>query len=137
MQTKRLSLVFLVAGAGCSSMQVVHPADVIPYQHPQHVYVKERSGEVIDVHKPRIDGDTLRGEVAQLGEPYSVALKDIVTVKALERDKTKTWIAAVGGVALGSFAIYELTQSTASHVNAPCLGNLAVESECQTPAYLP
>jgi hypothetical protein len=116
-------------------MQVVQPAQVIPYQHPAEVLVKETDGENVDVRKPRIDGDTLRGEVAQLGEPYAVALKDIVTVKAQEPDKTKTWIMAVGGVALGSVALYALTQSTASHVNAPCLGNLAVESECQVPAY--
>ena len=116
-------------------MQVVQPAQVIPYQHLADVWVKEADGEVVDVRRPRIDGDTLKGVVAQLGEPYAVALKDIVTVKAQEPDKTKTWIAVVGGVALGGIGLYALTQSTASHVNAPCLGNLAVESECQVPGY--
>lgn len=135
MRAQSLSLCLLLAGAACTSMQVVQPAQVIPAQRPASVLVKERSGEAVEVLKPTVDGDTLRGTVAQLGERYAVALKDISTVRAREPDKARTWIAVVGGVALGSLGLYAMTQSTGSNVAQPCLGNVAVESECVPTGY--
>jgi hypothetical protein len=130
MRTQNLSLGLLLAGAACSSMQVVEPAQVIPAQHPASVWVKESSGEVVDVLKPSVEGDTLRGIVAQIGEPYAVALKDITTVRALEPDKTRTWIVVVGSVAMGSFGIYELSQSTAKSTPQACPMAQQIEDEC-------
>ncbi|HXQ28696.1 MAG TPA: hypothetical protein VN848_05455 [Gemmatimonadales bacterium] len=110
----------MLAGVGCTSMQVIDPAQIIPAQNPPYVYLQKSNGEVLDLLKPVIKGDLLTGTRAQTGEPFSVPLKDITWVKAKEHDKTRTLVATVGGVAVGSAILIGLASQSGSHVGQPC-----------------
>jgi hypothetical protein len=136
-RTQWLSLGFILAGAGCTSMQVVQPAQVIPAQHPSVVLVYTTDGDAATIHYPHIDGDSLRG-VDGTGVHYVSALKDIVKMKAPEKSAKKTlWLTGTG-IALGAFAVWGLASSGTNHVRIACQGSLAAESECnQAPIYTP
>jgi hypothetical protein len=125
-----LAFAAMLAGVGCTSMQVIQPAQVIPSQHPTSVWVKASDGEVVDVLNPTIKGDSLTGTMAQLGEPYSVALKDLTWAKAKEPNTVRTVAATVGGVAFGSAVVYGLTQQSGNSVGMPCQGEAEVEHQC-------
>jgi hypothetical protein len=135
-RTQWLSLGFILAGAGCTSMQVVQPAEVIPAQHPAVVLVYTTDGDAATIHSPQIDGDTLRG-VDGTGAHYVTALKDIVKMKAPEKNTAKTLALTGFGVGIGAGALWFLTSSGSGHVRIPCQGSLAIEAECNLPAYPP
>ena len=120
MQTRYLVLTLALAGMGCTSMQVVQPAEVIPSQHPPYVWLQKANGEIVDVLNPAIVGDHLTGTTSQLGEHFDVPLKDITWVKAREHDKTRTLAATVGGVAVGSVILVELATQGGASVPQPC-----------------
>jgi hypothetical protein len=127
-----LAFAAMLAAAGCTSMQVIQPAQVIPSQHPTAVWLKASDDEVVDLLNPTIKGDRLTGTTAQLGEPYTVALKNITWVKAREPNTARTLAATVGGVAVGSAVVYGLTQSSGNYVGSPCQGEAEVEHQCAT-----
>jgi hypothetical protein len=130
--TRYLISGLILAGAGCTSMQVIDPAQVIPNQHPplQYVYVQKSNGEVLEVLSPAIHGDTLAGTRYQTGEPFSVPLKDITWVRAREHDKTRTLVATVGGVALGSAVLIGLAAQSGGHTGQPCTFTGAQNNQC-------
>jgi len=131
--TRYLILGLVLAGAGCSSMQVIDPAQVIPNQHPplQYVYVQKSNGEVLEVLNPKINGDTLTGTRFQTGEPFNVPLKDITWVRAREHDKTRTLVATVGGVALGSAVLIGMAAQSGSHTGQPCSFTAQQNNQCE------
>jgi hypothetical protein len=108
---KALSVGLALAGVGCTSMQTVQLAQVIPQQHPGFVWVYTSNGMVTEVLEPRLDGDTLRGTVADLHDPFVAPVKDIVQVKARERDGARTAVLIGGALFIGGFTVYELAQS--------------------------
>ena len=115
MRTRRtaLSVGVALARVGCTSMQTVKPAQVIPQQHPSFVWVYTSNGMVTEVIEPRLAGDTLRGTVADLLDPFAARLQDLVQVKARELDGARTAALIGGALVVGGFTIYELTQSGA------------------------
>ena len=131
MHTRYLILGLVLAGAGCTTMQVIQPAQVIPAQNPPFVVLQKSNGEVVEVLNPKVEGDHLTGTRAGIAEHFDVPLTDITWVKAKENDKTRSWVAAVGGVALSAGVLYEITQSSGSHVGSPCSFEAEVNHQCE------
>lgn len=135
MRAQRLLIALLLAGggAGCTSMKTVQPAQVIPLQRPAFVWVY--TGHIVtEVLAPRIDGDTLRGKVADLGDPFAVSLKDIVKVKARERDGTRTALLIGGSVVVGAFVVVQLFNSGSAPATDTCTPAELDDGTCTTVA---
>ena len=131
MRSQYLVLGLVLIGAGCTTMQVINPADVIPAQHPISVVLQKSNGEVVEVLNPQVAGGHLTGTRAQIAEPFDVALTDITWVKAKENNAMRTWVAAVGGVAVGAGVLYEITQSSGTHASFPCSFEAEVNHQCE------
>jgi len=110
MATRGLAVGLVLAGAACTSIQRIQPAQFIPQRRPESIMVWTADSDVTNVVKPQIDGDTLRGTVAGLQERVAIPLKDIVTATAKAPDGTKTAILVAGGAVVGGFVAYFLTQ---------------------------
>ncbi len=82
---------FVALGA-CSSVRNVQPAQFIPQQKPQVVWVTGTDNSYVPVAAPEIVGDTLKGTWQGLAEPIVIPLNQIRTVQARMPDHKRTVI---------------------------------------------
>jgi hypothetical protein len=98
-----------LSAAACMSVRPVQPAQFIPQNSPEVVWVRYTDGSFVPVQAPRISGDTLKGTWQGQQEPVSIPLGDIKTVQAKVPDHTKTILLfATLGVAAG-LTVYAAT----------------------------
>jgi hypothetical protein len=103
-----------LSAAACVSVRPIQPAQFIPQNNPEVVWVRYNDGSFVPVRAPRISGDTLKGMWQGQQEPVSIPLADIQSVQAKVSDHTKTIIlVSVLGVAAGLTA-YAATQGGGS-----------------------
>jgi hypothetical protein len=122
MPKTELALALVLATVACTSMQRVEPAQFIPDHKPDRVSVWTKPDSVTVVTNPRVEGDTLIGEV--LDGRWAMPLKDVVKVEAVSPDPTRTVLFAVGatGTVLG---VYFLSRSAQGTGSIPCGGGLS------------
>lgn len=87
----------LAALLGCTGMRTVEPERFIPERRPAMVAVWTSLTKFTIVSEPAVLRDTLSGVV--LGEPWSIALKDVVRVQADAPDATRTALFVTGTAA--------------------------------------
>ena len=83
---------------------------------------------ITEVIRPRLVGDTLRGTVADLGDPFAVSLKDIVEVKARGTDPIRTALLIGGALVVGGFTVYQLSHTGANPTGVTTCTPSAVEN---------
>jgi hypothetical protein len=82
----------LLAGAACTSVKPVQPAEYIPQHKPATVWVTYTDNSYVPVDNPTIVGDTLKGTWAGLAEPVTIPFNQIQTVHAKMPNKKKTFM---------------------------------------------
>ena len=88
---RRIALTgLLLAGAACTSVRPIEPAEYIPKNKPETVWVTYTDNSYVPVDKPTVVGDTLKGTWAGLAEPVSIPFNQIQTVQAKLPNKKKT-----------------------------------------------
>ena len=120
MASRALAIGLVLAGVACTTVQRVQPTQFIPQHRPPFVLVTTKDSDVTNVVRPQIDGDTLRGTVAGLGERVAIPLSDIVNVKANAPDGTKTAILLTASAIASGATVYFLIQRSTPSQPAPC-----------------
>jgi hypothetical protein len=107
-------LVFGVAAVGaCTTLRRVQPAEFIPKNSPDVVWVTHANKAVVPVAQPEIVGDTLRGMWQGTQRPVAIPLGEIQRVQAKVPDATKTAIVVTGGLVGFVAAVYTVWISKA------------------------
>ena len=108
-----------LSAAACMSVRPIQPAQFIPQNNPEVVWVRYTDGSFVPVRAPRISGDTLKGMWQGQQEPVSIPLADIQSVQAKVSDHTKTILLfSTLGVVAG-LTVYAATQGSGT-VNPNC-----------------
>ncbi len=94
----------LLAPLGCKTVRPVQPAQYIPREQPEKVWVTGADGTPLEVDDPLVEDDTLRGRVGVAQKPVAIPLKEVKAVRARTPDLMKTVL--VFGVPLGAIAGY-------------------------------
>src|SRR5262245_33212947 len=94
----------LLAGAACTSVKPVQPADFIPKNNPQTVWVTYTDNSFVPVEHPTVVGDTLKGMWAGLSEPVTIPFSQIQVVQA-KMPNSKRTIALVSVVGLAAAGV--------------------------------
>ena len=95
-----------LAMPACTSMRSVRPAQFIPQNSPEVVWVTYTNHPVVPLAQPEIAGDTLRGVRLGTRERVVIPLGQVGSVRAKEPDHVKTVLFLSGlGVAAVS-AVY-------------------------------
>ncbi|HUL04294.1 MAG TPA: hypothetical protein VLV16_13825 [Gemmatimonadales bacterium] len=115
---RRIALTgLLLAGAACTSVRPVQPAEYIPKNNPQTVWVTYTDNSFVPVDNPTIVGDTLKGTWAGLSEPVTIPFSQIQTVQAkMPNHKRTIMLVSVVGLAAAGVAY---TVSTAGNSGDP------------------
>jgi hypothetical protein len=99
-----------VAGCGGWRRQAVSPVDVLADPGIQVIQVTRGDSSLVEVHQPRIVGDTLTGLASERAiQRVSIPVADITAVATRRTDFGKTLLAGVAIV--GGVAAYALLQS--------------------------
>lgn len=98
---RRIALTgLLLAGAACTSVRPVQPAEYIPKNNPQTVWVTYTDNSFVPVDHPTIVGDTLKGMWSGLSEPVTIPFNQIQTVQAkMPNSKRTVMLVSVLGLA--------------------------------------
>jgi hypothetical protein len=102
---RALLLLLTVHLAGCSSWQVqpIAPARLIEAERPDRVFLTLHDGREVIVASPRMDGDSIHGEV-QLGPDRAFHTSEVDQIAVREEDDRSGGIGVMAG-ALGLIVI--------------------------------
>jgi hypothetical protein len=116
---RRIALTgLLLAGAACTSVKPVQPAEYIPQHKPSTVWVTYTDNSYVPVDNPTVVGDTLKGTWAGLQEPVTIPFSQIQTVQAKMPNKKKTvMLFTVVGLAAAGVAYTVATAGTEGDPN--------------------
>jgi hypothetical protein len=98
-------LLCAVAGVvACTSVRRVQPAEFIPKNSPEVVWVTYTNSTVVPVAQPEIAGDTLRGMRQGTRKPVAIPLAQVRSVQAKAHDPMKTaiFLTTMGVAAVGA-----------------------------------
>lgn len=97
------ALIAIFTMMGCTSMQPMqtdHAKIQNKIEIGDHLIIYENSGRIVDMTLTMIDGDILRGSLADNNlTPVEVSVHDIAKIEIEKVDGGKTVLAVVGGVA--------------------------------------
>jgi hypothetical protein len=108
----RVPLAALILGAvGCTVVRPVsQPAQYIPQNNPDVVVVVYKDRSQVPVVQPRMNGDTLVGTWAGLGEPVVVPMDQVERIEARQKDKKRTTLLIAGVTAATVAGVWAFTQ---------------------------
>ena len=89
--------------------ETMAPDRYIRMHDPEAVWVQLHDGSTMNIGRPRVVGDSLRGIVA--GGYRNVALKDVTQFRAEEPSKNRTAIAVTAAVLAAAGLVYLATHS--------------------------
>jgi len=127
-----------LTGVACTSVQRVQPSQFVPKNHPAVMTVTTRDSEETKVVSPRIDGDTLRGVVAGLGERVAIPVDQISKAWAQAPNHTLTaLVAATSVLAAGGIVFYYANHSSQGDTGQACAQVDIATSPCNPCALTP
>jgi hypothetical protein len=108
----------LAGSMACAVVQPVRqPAQFIPATNPEIVVVTYKDNSQVPVSKPQMNGDTLIGTWAGLGEPVAVPLSDVQRVDARQHSPKRTAMLIAGVAALTASGTYAIVRVAVSGRN--------------------
>lgn len=120
MNVRSLVVLIAIGGAGCVTVRpVVAPANYIPQQKPDLVWVTSHAGEVIPIARPTISGDTVIGQWLGTSESVRLALPQVQMIHARQPDRTRTaWLIA-SATALAGLIVWRTLNAGGDGINCP------------------
>lgn len=100
--TKAIAITLLAAhgAAACSSIRpVLVPAEFIPKEQPELIWVVDSNDEQVPVSGPSLFADSIVGNVGSTSERYAMPLTEARLVLAKQRDPKRTRYFVLGSVA--------------------------------------
>jgi hypothetical protein len=105
--------VTLLLACACTTARPIQPAEFVPTQGPDVVWVTAPDNSVVAVADPEVARDTLRGIRQGTHERVTIPLTAVRVVKAKVPDHAKTALFVVGMMGLGTAAVYAIWVSKA------------------------
>lgn len=119
----RLVVCALLLGTGaCVTVRpVAAPAAFIPQHTPEFVWVEQNDGELYQVSRPTLRGDTLQGMRVGTSEPVNLALPQIRSISARQLHRTRTTLFVATATALAGFIVWRAIGSGSTGSNCQYL----------------
>lgn len=115
MKLRLSSLALALLSTACVTIRpVTAPASFIPRQSPEYVWVQQQDGELYQVARPAIHGDTLVGLRFGTSEPVNLALPHIRTLSAKQIHRTRTTLFIATTAFVASFVVWRALEAGSS-----------------------